>query len=183
MSPVHQVWPKPSRKAQWKGEEDKADRGRGGKTTSANGQAWSLLSPRGQWRTGNNGGNCLTGLNLYIWKLAMFPWSKCTGSHKQRCHPLLSGHFQFTLRTNYERSFSKCSSPFFLFKKNHLSTLKKNLQYFTWNENAMLGMDLSMCTDLHRFNLTLTAWLSEYVTLLSKRSHIDTLHEILTFTL
>ena len=32
MSPVHRVWPKPSCKAQWKGEEDKADRGRGGKT-------------------------------------------------------------------------------------------------------------------------------------------------------
>ena len=47
MSPVHQVWPKPSCKAQWKGE-DKADRGRGGKTTSGNGQAWSPPSPRGQ---------------------------------------------------------------------------------------------------------------------------------------
>ena len=33
MSPAHQVWPKPSCKAQWKGEEDKADRGRGGKAT------------------------------------------------------------------------------------------------------------------------------------------------------
>ena len=52
MSPVHQVWPKPSCKAQWKGEEDKADSGRGVKTTSGNGQAWSSLSPRGQWRTG-----------------------------------------------------------------------------------------------------------------------------------
>ena len=36
----------------WKGEEDKVDRGRGGKTTSGNGQAWSSPSPRGQWRTG-----------------------------------------------------------------------------------------------------------------------------------
>ena len=37
MSPDHHVWPKPSYnkyKTQWKGEEDKADRGRGGKTTS-----------------------------------------------------------------------------------------------------------------------------------------------------
>ena len=34
MSPVYQVWPKPSCKAQCKGEEDKADRGRGEKTTS-----------------------------------------------------------------------------------------------------------------------------------------------------
>ena len=42
---------------QWKGEEDKADRGRGGKTTSGNGQVWSLRSPRGQWRTWKNGGN------------------------------------------------------------------------------------------------------------------------------
>ena len=47
MSPIHQVWPKPSWKAQWKEEEDKADRWRGGKTTSGNGQAWSLPSPRG----------------------------------------------------------------------------------------------------------------------------------------
>ena len=35
-----------------KGEEDKADRERGGKATSGNGQAWSSPSPRGQWRTG-----------------------------------------------------------------------------------------------------------------------------------
>ena len=34
MFPIHQVWPKPSCKAQWKGEEDKADTGRGGKKTS-----------------------------------------------------------------------------------------------------------------------------------------------------
>ena len=40
-----------------KGEEDKADRGRGGKTTSGNGQAWTLASPGGQWRTGKNGEN------------------------------------------------------------------------------------------------------------------------------
>ena len=55
MSPIHQVWPKPSCKAQWKGEEDKADWGRGGKTTSGSGQAWSSAGPRGQWRTGKNG--------------------------------------------------------------------------------------------------------------------------------
>ena len=42
-----------------KGGEDKADRGRGGKTTSGNGQAWSSPSPRGQWGTGKNGGNWL----------------------------------------------------------------------------------------------------------------------------
>ena len=53
------VWPKSSCKAQWKGEEDKADRGRGGKTTSGNGHSWSLPSPRRQWRTGKNGGNWL----------------------------------------------------------------------------------------------------------------------------
>ena len=35
-----------------KGEEDKADRGRGGKTTSGNGQAWSSPNSRGQWKTG-----------------------------------------------------------------------------------------------------------------------------------
>ena len=52
MFPVHQVLPKPSCKAQGKGEEDKADKGRGGKRTSGNGQAWSLASVRGQWRTG-----------------------------------------------------------------------------------------------------------------------------------
>ena len=59
MSPVHQVWPKPSCKAQWNGQEDKADRGRGRKTTSGNGQARSSLSPRGQQRTGKSGGNWL----------------------------------------------------------------------------------------------------------------------------
>ena len=50
---------KTSCQAQWKGEEDKADRRRGGKTTSGNGQAWSLPSPRGQWKTGKNGGKWL----------------------------------------------------------------------------------------------------------------------------
>ena len=39
MSPVYRVRPKPSCKAQRKGEEDRADRRRGGKTTSGNGQA------------------------------------------------------------------------------------------------------------------------------------------------
>ena len=51
MSPVHRVWPKLPCKAQWKGEEDKEDRKRGGETMSGNGQAWSLPSPRGQQRT------------------------------------------------------------------------------------------------------------------------------------
>ena len=32
-------------------------RGRGGKTTSGNGQAWSSPSPRGQWKTEKRGGN------------------------------------------------------------------------------------------------------------------------------
>ena len=41
------------------GEEDKADRGRGGKTTSGNGQAWNSPNPRGQRRTGKNGENWL----------------------------------------------------------------------------------------------------------------------------
>ena len=50
MSLVHQVWPKPSCKAQWNGEEDKADR-ISSRKTSGNGQAWSSPSPRGQWRT------------------------------------------------------------------------------------------------------------------------------------
>ena len=64
MFPVHQVWPKPSCKAQWKGKEDKADKGRGGKTTSRNGQACSSASPGGQWRTGKNGENWLQN---YLW--------------------------------------------------------------------------------------------------------------------
>ena len=45
--------------AQCKGEVDKADRGRGGKSTPKNGQAWSSSSPKEQWRTGKNGGNWL----------------------------------------------------------------------------------------------------------------------------
>ena len=43
---------KPSCEAQGKGERDKADRGKGGKTTQRNGQAWRSPSPRGQWKTG-----------------------------------------------------------------------------------------------------------------------------------
>ena len=46
------------------GGEDKADTGRGGKTTSGNWQAWSSPSPRGQWRTAKNGGNWLRN---YLW--------------------------------------------------------------------------------------------------------------------
>ena len=42
-----------------KGERRQGNRRRSGKTTSGNGQAWSLTSPRGQWRTGKNGGNWL----------------------------------------------------------------------------------------------------------------------------
>ena len=42
-----------------KGGRGQADRERGGKTTSGNGQAWNLPSPRGQWRTGKNGGDWL----------------------------------------------------------------------------------------------------------------------------
>ena len=42
-----------------KGEEDKADRRRGGKTTSGSELAGSSPSPRGQWRTEKNGGNWL----------------------------------------------------------------------------------------------------------------------------
>ena len=59
MSSVHQVWPNPFSKAQWKDEEDKADKRRGGETTSGNGRAWSSASPRGQWRTEKNGENWL----------------------------------------------------------------------------------------------------------------------------
>ena len=42
-----------------KGEEDKSEKIRGGETTSGNGQALSLPRPRGQRRTGENGGNWL----------------------------------------------------------------------------------------------------------------------------
>ena len=42
-----------------KGEEDKADRGKGGRTTSGNAQAVSSPNRRGQWRAGKNGGNWL----------------------------------------------------------------------------------------------------------------------------
>ena len=49
---------------QSKGEEDKADRRRAGKTISGNGQAWSSPSPRGQWRTGKNGKNWL---QIHLW--------------------------------------------------------------------------------------------------------------------
>ena len=42
-----------------KGGRRQGRRGRGGKTISGNGQAWSSLSPRRQCRTGNNVGNWL----------------------------------------------------------------------------------------------------------------------------
>ena len=42
-----------------KGGRRQGDRGRGGKTTLGNGQAWSSPKPRGQWRTGKNGENWL----------------------------------------------------------------------------------------------------------------------------
>ena len=42
-----------------KGGRRKADRGRDGKTTLGNGQAWRSASPRGQWRLGKNGENWL----------------------------------------------------------------------------------------------------------------------------
>ena len=41
----------------WK--KTRQNRGRGGKTTSGNGQALSSPSPRGQWRTGKTGENWL----------------------------------------------------------------------------------------------------------------------------
>ena len=42
-----------------KGEEDKAHRKRGRKTTSGNGQAWISRSPRWRWGAEKNGGNWL----------------------------------------------------------------------------------------------------------------------------
>ena len=59
MFPVYHVLPKPSCKEQGKGEEDKADKGRGGKTTSGNGKALGSASPRGQWIIEKNGENWL----------------------------------------------------------------------------------------------------------------------------
>ena len=44
-------------KAQLKGEEDEADRRRGEKTASGNGQVWSSPSSKEQCRTEKNGGN------------------------------------------------------------------------------------------------------------------------------
>ena len=42
-----------------KGGRRQGDRGRGGKTTSGNGQAWSSPSSRGRWRTWKYGGTLL----------------------------------------------------------------------------------------------------------------------------
>ena len=66
-----EVWPKPPCKAQGKGEEDEADRGRGGKTTVGNGQAWVSPSPRGQWKSGENGGN-------WLWNHLWCPNNPCS---------------------------------------------------------------------------------------------------------
>ena len=67
---LHQFWPKPSCEAQWKKEEDEADRGSGRKTISGNGQAWSSPSPRGQWRTRKIGGN-------WLWNHLWLPDDSC----------------------------------------------------------------------------------------------------------
>ena len=56
---VHSVRPVPSCKANRKGGEDKAEKRRGGKTTSENGQALSSPSPWGQWRAQEYWGNWL----------------------------------------------------------------------------------------------------------------------------
>ena len=63
MFAVHQVWPKPSCKAQWRGKKTRQTEKEVGRQ-SGNGQAWSSPSPRGQWRTGENGGNWLNG---HLW--------------------------------------------------------------------------------------------------------------------
>ena len=47
MSPVHKVWQEPSCIAQRKGEEDKADRKRGGRTKLGNEKAWIRQVPEG----------------------------------------------------------------------------------------------------------------------------------------
>ena len=47
MSPVHQLWPKLSHKAQWKGEEDEADRKRGGRQHQAMERPGVLQVPEG----------------------------------------------------------------------------------------------------------------------------------------
>ena len=52
MSPVHQIWLKPSFNARWKGEENKADRGRGGTTTSGNGETGVPKDPQGSGEQG-----------------------------------------------------------------------------------------------------------------------------------
>ena len=61
MFPVHQVWPKPSCKAQLKGEEDKADRERGGKTTSRNGVRHVPEGSREQGKMEKTGCNVICG--------------------------------------------------------------------------------------------------------------------------
>ena len=59
MSPIHQSGQNHLARHSERGKKTKADRGRGWKMTSGNVQAWSLPSPRGQWRTGENGENWL----------------------------------------------------------------------------------------------------------------------------
>ena len=102
MSPVHQVWPKPSCKAQWKGEEDKADRGRGGKITSGIGQAWSSAGPTGQWRTGENGENWLWN---HLWCPSdMALWNKA----HQRADSVLPARERRRRRSEKRLKFVSC---------------------------------------------------------------------------
>ena len=47
-----------------KAKEDKKEKGKGGMTTSGNGQAWSSASSRRQWTTGKTG---QTWLHVHLW--------------------------------------------------------------------------------------------------------------------
>ena len=55
ITPIHQVWPKPSCKAQWKGEENKAIKGAVKQYQGMDRLGVWQLTPRGQWRTRKSG--------------------------------------------------------------------------------------------------------------------------------
>ena len=75
-----------------KGKENKADKGRDGKTTSGNGQIWCSASPRRQWSTGENGENWLRNhlwcpICVAVKGLMMMMIQKCQKKKKKKkCH-------------------------------------------------------------------------------------------------
>ena len=96
-----------------RGEMTKADRGRGGKTTSGNGQAWHSPSLRGQWRTGENGGNWFSKSSVVLQRPS---W--------------LRDRWRWWCVTEWEHSQHTSSSPLSLIAMGWMCTAKNTVSVF-----------------------------------------------------